>query len=675
MAKVMPNPKQQYFDGNGNPLVGGKVYTYAAGTNTQKATYSNAAGSVMNANPIILDARGEAIIFWDGAYKVVVKDADDNLIYTLDNFAEGDSGAATSTLTQSYIATDGQTVFNTAYSYPLASNAVQVVINGLELALTEDFTETSTTSITLVSGLDEGDEVTLIYGHRTTTSAWPAASIVYALESGDPQRTAQDKFAEIVNVHDKGAVGDGVTDDTAAFQAAIDYLEGTGASVLTLHLDAKPYRIAGTLSVSGPVKIIGEGVYDLENSRGITRPPKGTWLIHASTTGALIEYKSNLGKGAGLIGVGIFQEGHATPGSGWTPSVREWTIINQNTQGTLILDRVHFHNVYRGVLTDNAARPQYENITGQFFLRGFEFDRIYDIGKLDGLHAWTYWSEDDNVLQWTQANGAAVVLKRVDGLWMDRIFTFALNIGIFVLDSTYGGTARVITVNGLYCDFTARALVVDGPSPAHLFISNLFHLGQAWPASPAAAIAGARGIDITAGSNHLIQVGNYYSNVCPGESIRVAGTNNQVWIGSEIIEQYDYAGSGVGAHVVAATNTVFLAASPQLAKFGGAAGDVITGAPAGAVRMQTEQQFLGGSITNRVVTAASAAGQLAVATVEGETNAGIALLASGTGTVSVGAAANKLGFYGGGAVTKQTGVAVTAAGIHAALVALNLIAP
>lgn len=84
MANVLPNGKQQYTNNDGTPLAGGKVYTYAAGTSTPKATYADSDGLVPNANPVILDARGEATIFWDGAYKVVLKDANDVPIWTTD---------------------------------------------------------------------------------------------------------------------------------------------------------------------------------------------------------------------------------------------------------------------------------------------------------------------------------------------------------------------------------------------------------------------------------------------------------------------------------------------------------------------------------------------------------------------------------------------------------------
>ena len=35
---LTPSPKMQFFDANGNPLVGGKLYSYASGTSTPLAT-------------------------------------------------------------------------------------------------------------------------------------------------------------------------------------------------------------------------------------------------------------------------------------------------------------------------------------------------------------------------------------------------------------------------------------------------------------------------------------------------------------------------------------------------------------------------------------------------------------------------------------------------------------
>ncbi len=94
MAALMPQGKQQFFTAGGIPLVGGKVYTYAAGTTTPLATYTTAAASTPNANPVILDSRGEASIFFSAAnYKIVVKDSLDSTIWTQDNLP-GDAAAS-----------------------------------------------------------------------------------------------------------------------------------------------------------------------------------------------------------------------------------------------------------------------------------------------------------------------------------------------------------------------------------------------------------------------------------------------------------------------------------------------------------------------------------------------------------------------------------------------------
>jgi hypothetical protein len=85
-ASLMPQGKQAYHAANGAPLAGGKVYTYAAGTSTPLATYSDQAGATPNANPVVLDSRGEASIFWGaGPYKVTLRTSADALVWTTDN--------------------------------------------------------------------------------------------------------------------------------------------------------------------------------------------------------------------------------------------------------------------------------------------------------------------------------------------------------------------------------------------------------------------------------------------------------------------------------------------------------------------------------------------------------------------------------------------------------------
>jgi hypothetical protein len=89
MAVLAPQPKAQFFDASGSPLVGGKVFTYAAGTTTPLQTYTSESAATPNTNPVILDSRGECDLWFSAAssYKVVLKSATDVLQWTVDNIS------------------------------------------------------------------------------------------------------------------------------------------------------------------------------------------------------------------------------------------------------------------------------------------------------------------------------------------------------------------------------------------------------------------------------------------------------------------------------------------------------------------------------------------------------------------------------------------------------------
>jgi hypothetical protein len=84
----------QVLDANGNPGNGFKLYFYATGTSNLKNTYSDTALSVANANPVICNSdghpanvSGDPIGVWGvnkEDYKVILKDASDNIILTED---------------------------------------------------------------------------------------------------------------------------------------------------------------------------------------------------------------------------------------------------------------------------------------------------------------------------------------------------------------------------------------------------------------------------------------------------------------------------------------------------------------------------------------------------------------------------------------------------------------
>lgn len=88
MAVLSPAAKTAFVDAAGEPLVGGLLYTYIAGTTTPQTTYTDSTAVTANTNPIVLDSRGEANVWLGSAiYKFVLKDSVGALIWSVDNIS------------------------------------------------------------------------------------------------------------------------------------------------------------------------------------------------------------------------------------------------------------------------------------------------------------------------------------------------------------------------------------------------------------------------------------------------------------------------------------------------------------------------------------------------------------------------------------------------------------
>jgi len=85
VASIFIPPQVQYIDANGEPMVGGKIYTYETDMSTPRATYTDYSATVPNTNPVILDSAGRAAIWISGAYGIRVTDANDVPVYSANN--------------------------------------------------------------------------------------------------------------------------------------------------------------------------------------------------------------------------------------------------------------------------------------------------------------------------------------------------------------------------------------------------------------------------------------------------------------------------------------------------------------------------------------------------------------------------------------------------------------
>jgi hypothetical protein len=154
----------QFFTNDGVPLAGGLIYTYAAGTTTPQAAYTSSTGGTAWSNPIVLNSAGRV------------------------------SGGGEIWLTG-----------NLAYKFVLYDSTSVLIATYDQIRGVGDTTE--------------------LLAFEALLAGSTGSSLVGFLQSGTGAvaTTVQTKLRESVSVLDFGAVGNGVTNDTAAIQAAINY--------------------------------------------------------------------------------------------------------------------------------------------------------------------------------------------------------------------------------------------------------------------------------------------------------------------------------------------------------------------------------------------------------------------------------------------------------------------
>lgn len=146
MAALWRAKGAQFFDNSGNPLSGGKLAYFDAGTLSAKTVYQDSDASVPWTQPVVLDSAGrlsQSVYITSGAFKERLRTSADVDIYTEDNIP-GDT-----VLTVSDFARPNMPVLSKSVSYTVLEDDIGSMIQA-------DATGGDVT-ITLISAVTAGD--------------------------------------------------------------------------------------------------------------------------------------------------------------------------------------------------------------------------------------------------------------------------------------------------------------------------------------------------------------------------------------------------------------------------------------------------------------------------------------------------------------------------------------
>jgi hypothetical protein len=271
------------------------------------------------------------------------------------------------------------------------------------------------------------------------------------------------------NVTDYGAAGDGQTDDTAAFQEALDAARDAGGG--TVHVPAGNYFFTGRLSVPSAVTLAGIW-QSVPAHNGIRNPglPKptddGTTLLVTGGAGreddpAFITLNTN----STLKGVVLYYPEQNVDDE---PRPYPWAVAMRGKNPAVLA--VEMLNPYNGIDATKNERHLIRDVHGQPLRRGILVDAIYDIGRIENVHFNPWWSMKPKLFQWQMENGEAFIFGKSDWQYVHNTFCFGYKIGYKFIRSQAG----VCNGNflGIGADDCYTALLVEQCAPYGLLITN-----------------------------------------------------------------------------------------------------------------------------------------------------------------------------------------------------------
>lgn len=288
MAVIYTAHYAQFFDNAGAPLANGKLYTYAAGTTTPKATYTTAAGDIELPNPVILDAYGRAVIFITGSYKFTLTDVNDVLIRTTDNITSFNASTSSEEGFFNSFSGDGATTaFTLTENLGTDEKSLQV-FSELEYSTNGLFSTDSgwtkgagwtigsgvaTATGAISTSLSQSAGITLVQGkaylvkYTITRSAGTLTPSLGGVSGA--ARSASGTYADVITV---GATQT-ISFDTSGFTGTLDNVSVRDVGGLTIR-NINEYTLSGTsltfasAPASGTSNIFVFAPYTLINAAG-----------------------------------------------------------------------------------------------------------------------------------------------------------------------------------------------------------------------------------------------------------------------------------------------------------------------------------------------------------------------------------------------------------------------